>query len=66
MLPWFGTISSIIGSFLVAFGIYFLGYCAFLAGAAAWLFVAYKQQDKALGLLNGIFLITNIIGLIRA
>ena len=65
MTAWIGTISSIVGSFMVAFSVTLLGYSAFLIGSAAWLLVAYRRKDKALGLLNGTFFCANIIGLLR-
>ena len=65
MLAWIGTASSIIGSFLVAFGVFNLGYVAFLVGSLAWLIVAFMRQDRALGVLNGTFFIANIIGVCR-
>lgn len=65
MLAWIGTASSIIGSFLVAFGIFNFGYVAFLIGSLSWLIVATIRRDKALGVLNGTFFIANIIGVVR-
>lgn len=65
MIAWIGTSTSILGSFLVAFGIVLAGYTSFLVGSAAWLIVAWKRRDKALGLLNGTFFCANIVGLIR-
>lgn len=64
-VSWLGTIASVIGSFLVAFGIFDFGYIAFLIGSSAWLAVAIMRQDKALGVLNGTFFIANIIGVSR-
>jgi uncharacterized protein with PQ loop repeat len=63
MLAWIGTISSIIGSFMVATGITLMGYYFFTVGSFCWLMVAYKRKDKALGMLNGTFFVANIIGL---
>jgi len=65
-MAWTGTITSILGSFLVAFGIYLAGYSAFLLGATCWLIVAWYRRDRALALLNGTFWIANLIGLWRA
>ena len=65
-LSWIGTFSSIIGSFIVAFGCYKIGYIAFMFGSASWLIVAYTNKDKPLMVLNGTFFIANIIGIIRA
>ena len=65
-VAWSGTITSVLGSFLVAFGIYLAGYTAFLIGSSCWLIVAWFRRDHALALLNGVFFAANIIGLWRA
>jgi hypothetical protein len=65
MLAWIGTISSILGSFLVAFGIVFYGYIAFITGCTSWLVIAAMRRDKPLAALNGAFMVANIIGIIR-
>jgi len=65
-ISWFGTFTSIIGSFLVALHQFQWGYICFLLGSASWLYIAYKDNNKALGLLNFTFLIANIIGIVNA
>jgi hypothetical protein len=65
MLAWIGTIASIMGSFLVALGIMGSGYICFITGSISWLIIAAIRQDKALGVLNGAFLIANVIGIVR-
>jgi len=65
MIPWTGTLASIVGSFLVAFGVASVGYVAFLIGSFSWLVVAYRRKDRALGLLNLTFLCANLIGIAR-
>jgi len=65
MLAWIGTIASIAGSFLVALGIMGSGYICFITGSISWLIIALMRRDKALGTLNGAFLIANIIGIVR-
>lgn len=65
MLSWVGTLTSIMGSFLVAFGLAVLGYALFIVGSLSWLVVAIKTKNKPLGVLNGTFFCTNIIGLIN-
>lgn len=60
---WIGTVSSIIGSFLVAFQIFVLGYCFFIIGSISWLMVAIIRRDKSLAILNGFFLSANLIGI---
>lgn len=65
MIAWTGTVTSIFGSFLVALGYFLLGYVLFLIGAICWLIVAYERKDKALGLLNLVFLCANILGLVN-
>lgn len=65
-ISWFGTISSILGAFLMAFGIVRLGYICFSLGSISWLYVGFTGKDKPLIVLNGTFFIANIIGLYRA
>lgn len=64
-LQWFGTITSIIGSFLVSFGILFPGFVLFTLGALSWIIVSKVQKNGALFTLNSVFLVANIIGLVR-
>lgn len=66
MINWTGTIASIIGSFLVAFHIFFAGYIFFLVGAACWLYIGFKNNDRALVVLNMVFVAANVIGLINS
>lgn len=63
MISWIGTIASVIGSFIVALQIYFIGYILFLIGSVSWLWVAYTRRDTSLAILNLCFLTANIIGL---
>lgn len=64
ILKWIGTISSIIGSFAVAFQIYILGYALFIVGSMVWAIIGILTRDKALVILNGFFLCANIIGIV--
>jgi hypothetical protein len=65
MLAWIGTIASIAGSFLVAMGVMNWGYICFATGSISWLIIALMRRDKALGTLNGAFLIANGIGIVN-
>ena len=65
-LKWKGTIASIIGSFVVAFGYMLPGYTLFMLGSISWLVVAYISRDKPLAVLNGFFFMANIVGFYRA
>ena len=65
-LSWVGTVSSVMGSFIVALGFSLVGYCAFLVGAVTWLTVGILGKNKPLIVLNGFFLAANMIGLYRA
>lgn len=65
MVAWLGTISSIIGSFLVALGFLNTGYILFLIGALSWLVVGFNKRDKPLFVLNSVYLVANIIGLVN-
>ena len=62
---WMGTITSVIGSFAVAFGLTTIGYPMFTIGSIAWLLVAWEREDMALASLNMVFLTANIIGMVR-
>ena len=64
IISWLGTINSIIGAFLVANGIFLLGYCIFASGAVLWLIVAKMQKNEAMFFLELVFLIANINGII--
>jgi hypothetical protein len=66
MLQWFGTITSVTGSFIVALGFALIGYCAFILGAVSWLVVGIKGKNRPLITLNAFFLAANLIGLYRA
>jgi len=65
-LSYFGTLASIAGSFLMAFGFVLFGYIFFALGSVAWLTVAIYRKDNSLLILNGFFFVANIIGLTRA
>jgi len=65
-IAWIGTVASILGAFLMAFGIILAGYICFTLGSISWLFVGFKRKDNSLITLNGTFFVANIIGLIRA
>ena len=65
-LQWFGTVTSVIGSFTVALGFMLAGYTAFILGATAWLIVGLTGKNIPLIVLNGFFFAANMIGLYRA
>lgn len=65
-LAWLGTMASIIGAFLMAFGIVLSGYICFSIGSVSWLIVGIVRKDNSLITLNGTFFVANIIGLTRA
>lgn len=62
-VSWFGTLTSIFGSFLVATKHFQIGYILFTFGSLSWLLVAYWKRDKALGVLNATFFTANVVGL---
>ena len=63
MIGWIGTVASVVGSFLVAFQLFFVGYCFFIVGSVSWLYLAHKMKNRSLATLNGFFLTANIIGI---
>ena len=65
-LSWLGTVTSVIGSFIVAFGLMQIGFCFFVVGSVSWLIVGIVQRNIALYTLNGFFFMANVIGLYRA
>ncbi len=65
-IEWVGTISSIIGAFIVAFGFMLAGYSFFMVGSVSWLYVGIKQHNRPLITLNFTFFLANIIGFARA
>ena len=65
-ISWVGTLSSIIGAFIVASQLFFLGYCFFIIGSLSWLVVGYYRKDKSLIVLNGTFFLANILGLFNS
>jgi len=64
IFSWLGTINSVIGAFLVANGFFIIGYIIFASGAVLWLIVAKMLKNNAMLLLEFIFLIANINGII--
>ncbi len=64
-VSWFGTLTSILGSFAVATKWFQIGYVLFTFGSLAWLVVAWVRRDRALGVLNATFFVANCIGLVN-
>lgn len=64
IFSWLGTINSVIGAFLVANGFFLIGYIIFASGAVLWLIVAKMLKNSAMLLLEFIFLIANINGIL--
>ncbi len=61
-VEWFGTLTSVAGSFILALQFALAGYSLFLAGSVSWLAVGIARKNTALITLNGAFFIANIIG----
>jgi hypothetical protein len=66
ILSYFGTATSILGAFLMAFGFVLAGYVFFSLGSVSWLIVGVTRKDKPLIILNATFFVANIIGLVRS
>lgn len=64
MIEFFGVLCGIIGAFMVANAMMQIGYPLFAVSSAALLFSAWKQGNKNLMGLQGVFLCANINGLI--
>ena len=65
MIAWIGTIASVIGSFLIAFGIIPAGYLCFIVGSTCWLCLGLYRRDRPMVVLNMFFFAANLIGIIR-
>ena len=63
---WIGTITSVIGAFILAIGFIFTGYALFIVGSGAWFIVGFWTRDKAMLTLNAFFLAADFIGIYRA
>lgn len=66
MIAWIGTIASILGAFLMAFGVVLPAFVCFTLGSVSWMIVGIRNGDKPLTVLNSFFLVANLIGLFRA
>lgn len=66
MIAWIGTVTSIFGAFLMAFGVTLIAFVCFTLGSISWVIVGIVKRDKPLIVLNSFFLVANIIGLFRA
>ena len=66
-IEWLGCIGGIIGAFTVASNTQYsgFGFIPFLIGALAYIYVAFKNGNAQLFLLNIVFACANIIGIFR-
>lgn len=64
-LKWFGTATSILGAFILAYNLQFalIGYALFTIGSGAWFAVGIITKDKAMTALNTAFLVADFLGL---
>lgn len=64
---WVGTAAGILGALLIALnlGVVVWGYWFFLVSSVLWLTVAWVDEDYSLALLQGIFVLVNVLGLLR-
>ena len=64
-ISWVGTVASIAGAFLMAFGLVSIAYPCFCLGSVCWLAIGFIARDSALVTLNATFFVANLIGLYR-
>ena len=62
-IAWLGTVTSVIGAFILAFHWPITGYSFFTIGSGAWFVVGYVTKDKAMITLNAFFLAADFVGL---
>lgn len=60
---WVGTITSVIGAFILACGFVKTGYSLFIIGSGAWFIVGFWTKDKAMITLNAFFLAADFVGI---
>jgi hypothetical protein len=65
IISWIGTLASIAGAFLMAFGIVVPAYIGFTIGSGIWFAMGLIANDKPLVTLNATFFVANVIGLYR-
>jgi hypothetical protein len=65
ILETIGTITGIIGAFLVAFKLCQFGYPCFFASSFCLLISAIKQKQKNYVALQGVFFLANVVGLVN-
>lgn len=63
IVEFIGVITAIIGSFLVARNYLETGFILFFISSALLLYTAIKQKNHNLSLLQGVFLISNALGI---
>jgi hypothetical protein len=62
---WLGTVTGISGGLLVALNFDYskFGYILFMVSAISWIIQGARNNDKALVLLNSVFVCVNILGI---
>lgn len=63
ILEMLGTLSGVLGAFLVAVKLAVWGYPFFLVSSVALTYTAWKYRQKNLLILQGVFLLVNVLGL---
>lgn len=59
----FGVACAIVGSFMVARGVLAMGFCFFFISSICLLYSAIKQKNWNLSVLQGTFLVSNVLGI---
>lgn len=66
ILAWFSTLFSVIGVFMVANMLMFIGYISLIIGTVGWFIIGAKNKDYVFCIMQGIFLTANFMGLYNA
>jgi len=66
-MSWVGTGLQVAGVFMLSSNMVYmpLVFAVLLAGSLVWYGLALVRKDGSLALLNGVFIISNVIGLVR-
>lgn len=67
LVDWVGAVSGIMGAIIIAsnIGVNWIGYVVFLVSSVCYSYLGWKVNRKGLMTMNLLFIVINIIGLIR-
>lgn len=66
-IKWFGTATGVVGAVLVAANVDMVGwgFVVWAVSSAAWVYAGYVMREPSLMLLQGVFLVVDLVGIWR-